>query len=81
MLIERHGRTYELITMSQPDCRSLELNEVTGGRTRTLLLGKLTEDGRYHFLSLVHRGRPADEPLFLPLELVEEFVSLMKERL
>jgi hypothetical protein len=81
MFIKRNGRKYELITVSQPDCRSLELSDVTRGEARIVLLGKLTEDGRYHFLSLIHRGEPAGEPMFLPLELVEEFISWMKERL
>lgn len=80
MLLERNGRKYELITVSG-DCRSLEPSDITEGEPKTVLIGQLTEDGQYQFLSLVNRGEPADEPVFLPLELVEEFISWMKERL
>lgn len=81
MLLERNGRKYELTTVSEPDCRSLELSDVSEQEPQTVLIGRLTDDGQYQFLSLVHRGEAADAPMFLPLELVEEFISWMKERL
>jgi hypothetical protein len=81
MFVERNGRKYELIIVSQPDCRSLELSDVTEGESKIVLLGKLTDVGQYQFLSLVHRGEPSDKTIFLPLELAEEFISWMKERL
>ena len=80
MLLERNGRKYELITVSEPDCRSLELSDVSEAEPRTVLIGRLTDDGQYQFLSLVNLGE-ASPPVFLPLGLVEEFLSWMKERL
>ena len=81
MLFERNGRKYELITVSEPDCRSLELSDVSDDELRIVLIGRLTDDGQYQFLSLVNRGEAADAPVFLPLELVVEFTVWMKERL
>jgi len=81
MLLERNGKKYELITVSETDCRVLELSDVSEGEPQTVLIGQLTDDGQYQFLSLVNRGEAADAPVFLPLELVEEFISWMKEKL
>ena len=74
MLLERNGRTYELITVSEPDCRSLERSDVSDGEPRIVLIGRFTDEGHYQFLSLVNRGEAANAAAFLPLELVEEFI-------
>lgn len=44
MLFERNGRRYELITVSERVCRSLELSDVSDDEPRIVLIGRLTDD-------------------------------------
>jgi len=83
MAFERDGRRYELLEGSdvRNDTVYLELNDITEGESRTVLFGEKSEDGEYRFLSLENLGGPAKQPLFLPLNLVEEFISWMRQRL
>jgi len=63
------------------DTTYLELNDITDGHPKGILFGEKAENGELRFLSLQHLGQPAEKVLLIPLPLVEEFISWMKERL
>lgn len=92
MRFERGGRKYELLFGSDIDRDTffLELRDVTEGEAGVVVLfGEKDEEGEYRFL--VHgydalwdeavMGTNSQAPIFLPLELVEDFVAWMKDRL
>lgn len=92
MKFEREGRKYELILGSdiERDTFYLELRDITGGEAgEVVLFGEKNEEGECRFLigdydtlwnkdSMVTSGQA---PIFIPLELVEDFVAWMKGRL
>jgi hypothetical protein len=83
MTFERDERRYELLKGSDVgnDTVYLELNDITEGESKTVLFGEKSGDGKYRLLSVENPGSPIHRPLLLPLDLVEDFISWMKERL
>jgi hypothetical protein len=88
MIVERSGRTYEVCVGSDVDRDSLylEMRDVTDSQAGPVVLyGEATAGGelRMRFGSLEALEAPpgGNEPPFLPLTLVEEFLGWMKVKL
>lgn len=83
MRFEHKNRKYELVKGSDvdKDTMYLELRDITNGKTKIVLFGEKTSEGKVNFLSLVNKSSTPEEPIMLPIDLVEKFISLLKEKL
>ena len=80
MQFEHRNRKYELIKGSDVgnDTMYLELNDITNGQPQYVLFGEKTSDGELRFLSLVNKSLSSEEPILLPIDLVENFIQLFR---
>ncbi len=79
-LLHCDGRTYEFITGYGPDFVTLELVDVTDRRASRELLFAIKGEGRpIGFLGVANRGKSTHENHYLPLEVVDHFMSVARE--
>lgn len=88
MIVECGGRTYEVVLGSDVDRDALylEMRDISEDQAGPVVLyGESTAGGELHmrlgFLEAVGATLGGDEPSFLPLALVNEFIGWMNDKL